>query len=47
MLLIQKDPFLPEEKIEGSIFYNPIADIAPAIFPIIGEGGFSQQLRQV
>jgi len=21
-------------------FYNPISDIAPAIFPIIGEGGF-------
>jgi len=32
--------FLPEEKIEQSKFYNPIADIAPAIFPIIGEGNF-------
>ncbi len=35
-----KRPFLPKEKIEGSAFYNPISDIAPAIFPIIGEGGF-------
>jgi membrane protein required for colicin V production len=35
-----KRPFLPKETIEKSIFYNPISDIAPAIFPIIGEGGF-------
>lgn len=34
--------FLPEEKIEQSKFYNPIADIAPAIFPIIGEGNFDK-----
>jgi membrane protein required for colicin V production len=33
-------PFLPKEKIEQSIFYNPISDMAPAIFPIIGEGSF-------
>ncbi|NSW93316.1 MAG: CvpA family protein [Bacteroidales bacterium] len=33
-----KHPFLPEEKIKQSKFYNPIADIAPAIFPVIGEG---------
>jgi membrane protein required for colicin V production len=33
-------PFLPKEKIEESMLYNPISDIAPAIFPIIGEGGF-------
>lgn len=33
-------PFLPKEKIEQSLLYNPISDIAPAIFPIIGEGGF-------
>jgi membrane protein required for colicin V production len=32
--------FLPKERIEESMFYNPISDIAPAIFPIIGEGGF-------
>ena len=35
-------PFLPKDKIEGSRFYNPISDIAPAIFPIIGEGGFNR-----
>jgi len=33
-------PFLPKERIEESMFYNPISDIAPAIFPIIGEGNF-------
>jgi membrane protein required for colicin V production len=33
-------PFLPRERLEQSIFFNPISDIAPAIFPIIGEGGF-------
>jgi membrane protein required for colicin V production len=35
-------PFLPKEKIEQSMLYNPISDIAPALFPIIGEGGFYQ-----
>ena len=35
-------PFLPKEKIEQSMLYSPISDIAPAIFPIIGEGGFYQ-----
>jgi membrane protein required for colicin V production len=35
-------PFLPKEKIEQSILYNSISDIAPAIFPVIGEGGFYQ-----
>jgi membrane protein required for colicin V production len=34
-------PILPRDKIEESIFFNPISDIAPAIFPIIGEGGFN------
>ena len=34
--------FLPKEKIAESIFYNKISDIAPVIFPIIGEGGFHQ-----
>jgi len=33
-------PFLPREKIEESKLYNPISDIAPALFPIIGEGNF-------
>ena len=35
-------PFLPKDKIEQSMLYNPISDIAPAIFPIIGEGGLYQ-----
>jgi len=30
--------FLPDEVVEKSILFNPIADIAPSIFPIIGEG---------
>ena len=34
--------FLPKETIEQSRFYNTISDIAPAIFPIIGEGGFNR-----
>ena len=38
--LDSRRPFLPKEKIEQSRFYNPISDIAPAIFPVIGEGGF-------
>jgi membrane protein required for colicin V production len=38
----ERKPFLPKDTIEGSIFYNPIADIAPAIFPIIGEGSFNK-----
>jgi membrane protein required for colicin V production len=33
--------FLPKKTIEESKFYNPISDIAPAIFPIIGEGAFN------
>lgn len=37
-----RQPFLPKDKIEQSMLYNPISDIAPAIFPIIGEGGFRQ-----
>jgi membrane protein required for colicin V production len=35
-------PFLPKETIEKSMFYNSISDIAPIIFPIIGEGGFNR-----
>jgi membrane protein required for colicin V production len=34
--------FLPKEKIAESKFYMPISDIAPAIFPVIGEGNFGQ-----
>jgi membrane protein required for colicin V production len=37
-----RKPFLPKATIEKSIFYNPISDIAPIIFPIIGEGGFNR-----
>jgi membrane protein required for colicin V production len=39
-------PFLPKEKIEQSMLYNPISDIAPAIFPVIGEGGFYQSFER-
>jgi len=39
-----RNHFLPKEKIEQSALYNPVSDIAPAIFPIIGEGGFPQSL---
>jgi membrane protein required for colicin V production len=35
-------PFLPREKLERSIFFNPISDIAPSIYPRIGEGGFNR-----
>lgn len=35
-------PFLPKERIEESMFFNTISDIAPAIFPIIGEGNFDR-----
>ncbi len=35
-------PFLPKDLLEESVFFNPISDIAPVIFPIIGEGGFTQ-----
>ena len=35
-------PFLPKEKIENSMFYSPISDIIPAIFPVIGEGDFKK-----
>ena len=34
--------FLPVKTIESSVFFNPISDIAPVIFPIIGEGGFDR-----
>ena len=39
-------PFLPKDRIEESIFFNPISDIAPAIFPIIGEGGFNRSFNR-
>ncbi|MEI6049007.1 MAG: CvpA family protein [Bacteroidota bacterium] len=34
--------FLPKKTIEESRFYNPISDIAPAIFPIIRDGGVNR-----
>ncbi len=37
-----RKPFLPRQTIEESIFFNPISDIAPSVFPIIGEGGFNR-----
>lgn len=37
-----KHHFLPRNKIEQSRFYNPIADLAPALFPVIGEGPFDR-----
>jgi membrane protein required for colicin V production len=42
-----KHHFLPAEKIKQSKFFNPIADIAPAIFPIIGEGGFDKSFDRL
>jgi membrane protein required for colicin V production len=42
-----KHHFLPREKIEDSRLYNPIADIAPAIFPIIGEGSFDRSFDRL
>ncbi len=42
----ERKPFLPEDKIQSSLFYNPISDIAPAMFPIIGEGGFYRSFDQ-
>jgi len=41
-----RHPFLPKDAIEKSRFYNPISDIAPAIFPIIGEGGFNRSFNR-
>ena len=38
----ERKSFLPKKAIEESLFYNPISDIAPVIFPIIGEGGFTR-----
>jgi len=40
-------PFLPKDKIEESMFYNPISDIAPALFPIIGEGDFQKSFDRL
>ncbi|MGB8489540.1 MAG: CvpA family protein [Bacteroidales bacterium] len=42
-----KHHFLPREAIQHSRLYNPIADIAPAIFPIIGEGSFDKSFDRL
>lgn len=39
--------FLPAEKLQESILYNPISDIAPALFPIIGEGDLFQSFDRL
>ena len=39
-------PFLPQERIERSMLYKPISDLAPALFPIIGEGGDYQSFER-
>jgi membrane protein required for colicin V production len=39
-------PFLPHETIEKSYFYNPVSDVAPAIFPVIGEGDFNRSFER-
>ena len=41
-----RKPFLPKTTIEESKFYNPIADIAPALFPLIGEGGYNRSFER-
>ncbi len=40
-------PFLPKEKIEGSMFYNRISDFAPSLFPVIGEGDFRKSFDRI
>ena len=40
-------PFLPKQKINDSKFYNPIADIAPSIFPVLGEGNIGSSFGRL
>jgi membrane protein required for colicin V production len=42
-----KHHFLPKKQIENSRLYNPIADIAPAIFPVIGEGSPNRSFDRI
>jgi len=42
----EQRPFLPKEKINQSMLYNTISDIAPALFPVIGEGAFSKSFER-
>ena len=37
---------LPQDRIEESMLYKPISDVAPALFPIIGEGGDFQSFER-
>jgi len=40
-------PILPREKIDESVLFNPISDIAPAIFPVISEGDFRKSFDRL
>jgi len=40
-------PFINKEKIGRSNLYNPISDIVPAIFPVLGEGNFNQSFDRL
>ncbi len=42
-----KRPFINKEKIGRSKLYNPISDIVPAIFPVLGEGNFNQSFDRL
>jgi len=42
-----KHHFLPRDTIERSKFYSPIADIAPALFPLIGEGDLGKSFDRL
>jgi membrane protein required for colicin V production len=42
-----KHHFLPKKQIENSRLFNPIADLAPAIFPLIGEGSFDRSFDRL
>lgn len=42
-----KHQFLPRDTIERSKFYSPIADIAPALFPLIGEGDLGKSFDRL
>ncbi len=42
-----KRHFLPNEAISHSKLYNPVAKIAPAIFPIIAEGNFDNSFNKL
>jgi len=43
----ERRPFLPKETIEHSKFFSPIADVAPALFPLIGEGGYNRSFDRM